>query len=232
MRTESGLPNQGYFALRLFAAACALTGALAVDAAELHVKVLDASERPVTDAVVIAVPVDSLPSTPSAADHARVAAMDQVDKQFNPFVLVIAAGTDVDFPNHDRVHHHVYSFSPAKHFELPLYGSDQKNIVRFDQPGIVVLGCNIHDWMIGYIYVAETPYFARTDASGAATLANLPDGAYTVRIWHPAMKASEHGTERRVDVGASIAPAEQAWRIALAAAAPQRRAPLPGLHGY
>jgi hypothetical protein len=86
--------------------------------------------------------------------------------------------------------------------------------------------------MIGYIYVAETPYFAKTDASGGATLADLPDGAYKVRIWHPAMKEAERSTERRVDVGASIAPAGQVWQIALAATAPQRRAPLPGSHGY
>ena len=92
----------------------------------------------------------------------RDAVVDQVDKEFTPKVNAILVGTSVIFPNHDNVRHQVYSFSPAKRFELPLYAGVPAQPVVFDTPGVVVLGCNIHDWMVGYVYVSESPYFAKT----------------------------------------------------------------------
>src|SRR5258707_13818654 len=135
-----------------------LACAAAAHAAELKVTVKDHKGKGVADAVVLAVPVD-----PRNAQRARPQpdAVDQVDKEFVPFVKPIFVGSTVRFPNSDNIRHQVYSFSPVKKFELPLYAGTNAPPVVFDKPGVVVLGCNIHDWMIGYIYVSETPFFAK-----------------------------------------------------------------------
>jgi hypothetical protein len=113
----------------------------------------------------------------------------QQNLQFDPFVLVAPVGADVAFPNRDTVRHHVYSFSPTKTFELKLYGHDETRVVHFDKPGIVPLGCNIHDNMVAFVVVVDTPYAAKTDASGEAVLHGVPAGAQVARVWHPYLRA-------------------------------------------
>jgi hypothetical protein len=115
--------------------------------------------------------------------------MAQKDIQFEPFVLVVPVGADVSFPNLDAVKHHVYSFSPAKTFELKLYGKDETRVVHFDRPGVVELGCNIHDSMIAFILVVDTPYAAKTDAHGNASLRDVPAGPQAVTVWRPYLHA-------------------------------------------
>jgi hypothetical protein len=114
--------------------------------------------------------------------------MDQVNKEFVPPVLPVVVGTPVSFPNRDNIRHHVYSFSPPKKFELPLYIGTPAAPVVFDKPGPVALGCNIHDWMVAYVYVVTTPHFARTTADGKARLAGLPAGPYEARVWHARLR--------------------------------------------
>jgi plastocyanin len=116
-----------------------------------------------------------------AAEHAT-AIMDQQNLAFVPRVLVVAVGGNVEFPNSDSVSHEVYSFSPAKRFQLPLYKGALHPPVTFDKPGLVVLGCNIHDQMAGYIYVTEAPFYGKTDAQGALHLTNMPTGDYLVTL--------------------------------------------------
>lgn len=146
--------------------------------------VTDAAGAPVADAVVYA-----LPAVPRPPSSPRAAIIDQIDKEYVPFVVPVQAGAAVRFPNKDNIRHHVYSFSPAKPFELKLYSGTPAKPVIFDKPGPVALGCNIHDWMVGYIYVVDSPWFAKTDKSGIAKLEGLPAGEYQVRVWHPWMKA-------------------------------------------
>jgi plastocyanin len=112
----------------------------------------------------------------------------QQNLQFDPFVLIVPVGADVAFPNLDKVRHHVYSFSPVKTFELKLYGRDETRMVRFDKPGVVPLGCNIHDTMVAFIVVVDTPYAAKTDAQGLAMLHDVPPGPQSVRVWHPYLR--------------------------------------------
>lgn len=107
--------------------------------------------------------------------------------QFVPNILVIQTGSSVDFPNSDQIQHQVYSFSRAKRFELSLYAGHKYPPVLFDRAGLVVVGCNIHDNMIGYIYVTDSPFFGRTDAAGQLLLHGLPAGGYTLTLWHPGM---------------------------------------------
>jgi len=182
----SGIIVQIALAFDLLAASAAGT------AAELRAHVINQSGKPVANAVVVVEPVVSVADRP--ANAASTAVMDQIDKQFAPFVLAIQVGTRVEFPNHDNILHHVYSFSPAKNFQLPLYSGSAAAPILFDKPGIVVLGCNIHDWMIGYVYVTESPYFGKTDSGGDATIAQLPMGSYVAHIWHPTMHNQEADT--------------------------------------
>ena len=110
--------------------------------------------------------------------------IDQVHKRFVPHVLAVQTGTSITFPNSDNVRHQVYSFSEAKRFELKLYAGKPANPIVMDHPGLVVLGCNIHDWMRAYVYVLDTRFFALTNANGHAKI-DVPPGDYTVKIWHP-----------------------------------------------
>src|SRR3989338_522709 len=108
-----------------------------------------------------------------------------VDSEGQPLANAVLSGTAVSFPNSDNIRHHVYSFSLAKRFELRLYQGTPSEPVVFDKPGVVVLGCNIHDWMVGYVYVTDDPWFAVSDAQGKLNLEQLPAGTYTASLWHP-----------------------------------------------
>jgi plastocyanin len=194
--------------------------------AEIAATVTDARGKPLADAVVVVVPADGNIRLPSRAPQDVV---DQVDKEFVPKVQAILVGTAVTFPNRDTVRHQVYSFSPAKRFELPLY-TGVSQAVTFDKPGVVVLGCNIHDWMVGYIYVSESPYFAKTDATGRAVLLDLPPRTYVVRVWHPQLIGVEEDTRKNVDASRA-GRSEVAWTLTLKAEVRIRHAPMSGSHG-
>ena len=198
-----------------------LAAAAGAQNAEIAASVTDAQGKPVADAVVVAVPADGNIRLPARREDV----VDQVDKEFVPKVQAILVGTAVKFPNKDNVRHHVYSFSPAKRFELPLYAGVPAQPVLFDKPGVVVLGCNIHDWMVGYIYVSESPYFGKTGADGRVLLTELPPRAYIVRVWHPQLDGEESATRQAVDV-ARPRRAELAWALKLKPEVRVRRAPM------
>ena len=130
----------------------------------------------------------------------RAEQLEQIDKEFVPKVKPVFVGSTVAFPNKDSVRHHVYSFSPAKRFELPLYAGVPSQPVLFDKAGVVVLGCNIHDWMIGYIYVSESPWFAKTGADGRAQITDLPPRDYSLRVWHAQQEGTEDDTRRPLEL--------------------------------
>ncbi|MGD8577398.1 MAG: methylamine utilization protein [Thiohalophilus sp.] len=163
-------------------------------AGNITFKIVDQNGEPAINTVVSL----SNPDTSGSAAPGTEAVMDQVERQYSPFILPIQTGTLVRFPNWDEIKHHVYSFSTAKRFELKLYSGKNASPVLFDKPGEVALGCNIHDWMLGYIYVVDTPYFALVDSNGRAELRNLPDGKYTATLWHPGLRSS--GSEQDLTV--------------------------------
>ncbi len=205
----------------------ALAGNAALAQNEIVATVVDDKGKPVADAVVVAVPADGAMRLPARRD----AVVDQVDKEFTPKVNAILVGTPVIFPNHDNVRHHVYSFSPAKRFELPLYAGVPAQPVVFDTPGVVVLGCNIHDWMVGYIYVSESPYFAKTRADGKAVIADLPARSYVVRVWHPQLEGGEATTKRSVDL-ADKRRIDVEWALKLKPELRVRRSPVGEHSGH
>ena len=180
----------------LVAILLALLAAAPAVAGDLVVQVRTASGAPVPDAVVTLYPGGRASPLGPAGSY-QIA---QRNMQFSPFVLVVPVGADVSFPNFDNVRHHVYSFSPVRRFELRLYAREQARSVHFDRPGIVPLGCNIHDAMIAFIDVVDTGFAARTDASGQAHFTAIPGSQVLVRVWHPYLRAPANQLELRVAV--------------------------------
>lgn len=149
-------------------------------AASLTLTLTDQDGKPVNDAVLS---ISTINGQHPTAKPASVT-VDQVDEMFVPHVRAVTMGSTVSFPNSDHIRHHVYSFSPAKTFELPLYIGVPAEPITFDKAGLVTLGCNIHDHMLGYILVVDTPWFAEVK-DGTATLNDLPAGEFAIEIWHP-----------------------------------------------
>lgn len=167
-------------------------------AASVQVELRDEAGKPLSDAVVF---LDS-PEAAKAVKPMLGAEMAQQGKEFVPRVLVVTKGTELAFPNRDKVRHHVYSFSPAKKFELKLYAGTPANPVLFDQPGVVLLGCNIHDSMVGWVLVVNTPYHGQSQA-GRLTLDNVPAGNYHLRSWHPGLPVGAAALDQALVVPSS-----------------------------
>ncbi|MBS1239782.1 MAG: methylamine utilization protein [Proteobacteria bacterium] len=155
----------------------------AAHAADLTVSVFDESNRPVADAVVI------LDAPSAAKPRPTTFTINQKDMQFLPFVLVIPVGSTVNFGNLDPFRHHVYSFSPARKFELRLFGQGEVRPVKFDTVGAVAIGCNIHDSMQAFVQVVDTQFAAKSAANGRVTFREVPAGNFKLRVWHPRLRA-------------------------------------------
>ncbi len=153
--------------------------------AKYTITVVDQNKKPVNDAVVSFV----APSQ-DASKQVQLAVMDQLAQQFSPKVLVIEQNQQVIFPNSDNTRHHVYSFSEAKPFEIKLYSGTPQTPITFDKPGLIVLGCNIHDDMVGYIYVQGKERTGLTNKKGMAHFTNAPQKSAT--IWHFDAKATNN----------------------------------------
>lgn len=154
----------------------------AVHASEtLELQLIDKKGKPLVEAVVTLTP-STLP--PSWAKP-TTSVVDQLDKEFVPAVSVVPSGTLISFPNQDNILHHVYSFSNANTFDLPLYKGMPSEPVLFSEPGLVTLGCNIHDWMKAYVLVVDTPYYQISDDTGKVMMEGLPKDEYTLEVWHP-----------------------------------------------
>ena len=184
-------------AAALVAAAALLAAPVPAAAASVVVEVREAGGAPLVGAVVFL-------ESDAARRQARPATgleMGQQDRAFQPGVLVVPVGSAVTFPNHDRVRHHVYSFSPAKKFELKLYSGKPANPVLFDQTGVVALGCNIHDNMVGWMLVLDTPYYAHSSGlGGQARIDGVPPGNYRLRTWHPRLPVGAAAADQALSV--------------------------------
>jgi plastocyanin len=177
-------------------------------AADVAFKLIDPKGAPVADAVISLVALDAPAKiTPSAAaalsPPAAPLEIAQSGQEFSIFVTPLVVGSTVIFPNADKVSHQVYSLSPTKKFALPLYKPADSGTVVFDRPGVVALGCNIHDWMLAYVVVLETPWFAKSAINGTAVI-SAPAGRYRAEVWHPTLKKTE---TREVIVAEGGAPA-------------------------
>ena len=154
-------------------------GAAGAGASGIAVQAQDAAGKVLPDTVIYVEPE----SGPAAGKAPATAEIEQKGLRFLPLVSVVQTGSKVFFPNNDKVRHHIYSFSPAHKFDQKLYSGQSAAPQVFDKAGTVVLGCNIHDKMLAYVKVVDTPYFAKTDGAGAARI-ELPAGKYVVKAWH------------------------------------------------
>jgi plastocyanin len=164
-------------------------------AATLIVAVKASDGRPLPGAVLTVRPS-------SGAERSSVpvhAVMDQINRTFEPDLLVIPLGSTVEFPNSDSVSHQIYSFSPARKFQLPLYRGKPYPPVLFDRVGLVTLGCNIHDSMLAYVLVTDAPYFGQTDTTGS-WMVEVPRGNYHITVWHPRMR-EDRTLEQELTIG-------------------------------
>ena len=182
----------------LAALLCALAAPGTAGAATLVITVRTSDGRPLQGAVITAHALDG----PARKPQSIKAVMDQVDRAFAPDLLVIPVGSTVTFPNSDSVSHQIYSFSPAKRFQLPLYRGNPNPPVHFDQAGVVTLGCNIHDEMVGYLVVTDAAYYGRADTRGAWSN-EVVRGRYRITVWHPRMRDEPGDLERELTVGES-----------------------------
>lgn len=198
-----------------------------VYAAEVRVQITNHKGKPLEGAVITA----HIPGAGQASKRSGKTVIDQVNKEFVPHIFVIEKGTPVYFPNKDDIRHHVYSFSKPKKFELPLYKGTPANPVVFDKPGVIKLGCNIHDWMLGYVYVVDTPFHAITDKTGVATLSGLPKGQAIITVWHPLIKGKSGKTTRQITLAVNGSSKLQ-FQIKVRKAFRVRRAPRAGGRKY
>jgi plastocyanin len=190
------------------AAGLALLGAAGMHAALAGVVSVTAktpSGAAAEDTVIVFDPIEAPPSarTPPGAGHA--AKIDQINKHFVPKVSVIATGTVVSLPNSDSIRHEVYSHSPPHPFKVKLYAPDHHEDVLFDKPGLLVLGCNIHDSMVAFVVVVDSPYYAKILASGAVDM-NVPSGRYRLRVWHPKLRTAIEPREISIGTGPMALP--------------------------
>lgn len=167
-----------------------LLGASAAHAGDLDLKIVDATGKPVSDAVVTVRPAGGIPAGPIRFPWGTT--MVQENIAFSPHVLIVPVGATVRFPNHDKVRHHIYSFSKPAKFEIKLFGKDEARSYIFKTAGAVALGCNIHDQMSGFIKVVDTPFAAKSAANGQVRIPGLAAGTAQVTIWHPLMKAKNN----------------------------------------
>jgi plastocyanin len=173
---------------------CALASVRSV-AAPLSITVVLPDGRPLAGVVVTAEPTSgpARPATPVTA------VIDQVNRAFAPDLIVVPVSSTVSFPNSDTVSHQIYSFSPAKRFQLPLYRGKPYPPVRFDSPGIITLGCNIHDEMLAYVVVTDAPLFGRTAPTGIWSV-DAPSGTYRINIWHPRIRDEDKDLQGQMAV--------------------------------
>ena len=200
MNKSNKVKNQILLALSMALAVAAPTLA---NAAKLTMQAVDKNGAPMADVVVYATPIGmAIPATEKTE-----ATISQADMQFSPYVTAIRTGSQVKFPNYDKMEHHVKSFSAVKEFEIKTY---ERGVVPppviFDKPGIVIVYCLLHNWMRSYVLVLDTPYFVKTDASGAALLDHLPDGNYEIKAWHPNMGSIKPALSQTIKVNEQSSP--------------------------
>jgi len=217
--------------LALAAMAALLLAGGTAGAGELNSRIADEDGKPVADAVISLMPEDPAvrdQAAPTLWDPLRRAVIDQRDETFIPYVVVIGQGGSVVFHNGDTPHHHVYSFSAIKSFEFVMIPGTESAPVVFDKPGIAAIGCNIHDQMIAYVYVSDTPWVALTDRAGEAHIAALPEGVFTATIWHPSLRPGRPAPTQKVTIGSG--PAALALTLTLSLLPPKHHDREHGLY--
>jgi plastocyanin len=204
--------------IRIFPSVGALLLAVCGSAAAttFTAEVNDQDGRPVANAVIVLVPDSKTFAAVAAARLASEKTIDQRGETFIPLVTIVPKGGHIVFANNDQTTHQVYSFSSVKQFEITLARGEKSPPVAFDNSGVAALGCNIHDHMIAYAFVTESPWAVLTGSDGRAIIAEVPAGSYEAQVWHPklppgraipSLRASLSGDTTRLSVNIKLLPA-------------------------
>jgi plastocyanin len=176
----------------------ALAVGAAAHAATVSVALRDTHGAPAGNAALTLAPAGGQVIAVQLADQATI---DQRDQMFMPLVVAVHRGGRVVFANNDNTMHQVYSFSPIKQFEAEIEKGQRSKPIVFDKAGVAVIGCNIHDNMIAYVFVSDAPIGGVTDPTGEIKLRDVPPGAYKVSIWHPRMPPGQPPVTLELTVG-------------------------------
>jgi plastocyanin len=170
-------------------------------AATVSVTVTDAKGAPAPNAVVSIASDSSTIVMPPHTPQKSI--IDQRHETFIPLVVVVRKGGDVVFTNNDTTMHQVYSFSPIKQFQFEIDKGQVSKPIQFDKAGVAAIGCNIHDNMVAYVYVADAPFAVVTDANGRAEIHDVPEGSYRATVWHPQLRPGKPATPVGLTIGDS-----------------------------
>jgi plastocyanin len=186
---------------RMVSGALLMSLSIPLVAGEIHGKVACKGLKDSADAVVYVAAISGQ-TFPAPVDHAKI---DQLNLVFHPHVMAVMIGTTVDFLNSDAVLHNVFSPDAcADKFNLGTWPKGQSKSYTFKKECVASLLCKVHPEMEAFVVVVPTPYFATTKADGSYSIANVPDGSYTVKVWHPKLK----GTEKAVSVAGGAVEAD------------------------
>jgi len=177
---------------------------------KLQLEIVDKRGDRLANAAVI---VDDRYLANSVDKTPQVVTIDQVDRQFVPFLTTLRVGSEAVFPNSDNIRHHVYSFSEPKPFELKLYSDKERPSVFFNKPGVVTLGCNIHDQMIAHLLVTDGQTATASNDQGQLLL-ELSDSVppqFSITVWHP-LQGENLSVAKQVEIDLSQ---QQTVKVAL-----------------
>lgn len=191
-----------------------LAAAFHAGAADLSVNLRDQNGRPVGGAIVtVEAPGagSTLPAPPAPVEKS----IDQRNQAFVPDLETFRVGDRLVFRNNDNTRHHVYSFSKVKSFEFVLAKGENAAPIAFDKPGVIAVGCNIHDAMIAYLFVSDAPWIGRTDAGGNVRLEGLPAGAFLVSAWHQRQDPGAEQSPHTITIDPSVTSVEATLNLQL-----------------
>ncbi len=180
-------------------------------ATDLSAVITGGDGQPLPNAVVT-IATDSAASRQNAPARIADQTIDQRSETFLPLVTIVRKGGRVNFANSDPTTHQVFSFSPVKQFELTLGRGESKGI-GFENTGVAAIGCNIHDKMIAYVFVADSPYTALTGEDGRAVIHDVPPGRYSVQVWHPQQRPGSAMPSTELELSGDIARWEASLKI-------------------
>lgn len=165
-------------------------------ASALTVTVLDNSGKALSDIVVYAQPLDNQPM--GKTDKKLV--ISQAKKSFTPYISVAQTGNSLEFNNQDDITHHIYSANDKRKFAFLIRPGQTVSQPKLKHQNEIVMGCNVHDWMSGYLLVLDTPYFNKTEKNGSSQLDIKDKGRYQITAWHPQLKESNHRISQQVNL--------------------------------
>lgn len=154
----------------------------------MQVFVQDAAGEALKDVVVYLKPLDGQ----QIEKKSSKVVISQIGKSFTPYITVSQVNTAVDFVNQDDITHHIYSAGSDNKFSFKIRAGQTNSLSQFNQAAEVAMGCNIHDWMSGYLLVVDTPYFGKTDENGLANFYLPEKGKYEIVVWHPQMQSENN----------------------------------------